>query len=72
MDYTKCFKEVLLKYSFIDPFVELIRHNENITYKVTEKYSGDTYLLRMHKPITKTCRVYIIRVGLFNRSWIIC
>ncbi|AIQ21272.1 hypothetical protein H70357_34735 [Paenibacillus sp. FSL H7-0357] len=53
MDYTKCFKEVLLKYSFIDPFVELIRHNENITYKVTEKHSGDTYLLRMHKPITK-------------------
>lgn len=53
MDYTKCFKEVILKYSFIDPFVEFIRHNENITYKVTEKRSGDTYLLRMHKPITK-------------------
>ncbi|OPA78746.1 hypothetical protein BVG16_12970 [Paenibacillus selenitireducens] len=53
MDYTKCFKEVLLKYSFIDPTVELIRHNENITYKVTEKGSEDTYLLRMHKPITK-------------------
>jgi len=53
MDYTKCFKEVLLKYSFIDPFVEFIRHNENITYKVTEKGSEDTYLLRMHKPITK-------------------
>ncbi|MFD0711693.1 phosphotransferase enzyme family protein [Paenibacillus sp. GCM10027626] len=53
MDYTKCFKEVILKYSFIDPFVEFIRHNENITYKVTEKRSGDTYLMRMHKPITK-------------------
>ncbi|GIP36522.1 hypothetical protein J2TS4_57320 [Paenibacillus sp. J2TS4] len=34
MDYTKCFKEVLLQYSFIDPIVEFIRHNENITYKV--------------------------------------
>ncbi|GIP36518.1 phosphotransferase enzyme family protein [Paenibacillus sp. J2TS4] len=53
MDYTKCFKEVILKYSFIDPIVEFIRHNENITYKVTEKGSEDTYLLRMHKPITK-------------------
>lgn len=53
MDYTKCFKEVILKYSFIDPIVEFIRHNENITYKVTEKRSGDTYLMRMHKPITK-------------------
>ncbi|WP_018759752.1 phosphotransferase enzyme family protein [Paenibacillus terrigena] len=53
MDYTKCFKEVILNYSFIDPIVEFIRHNENITYKVTEKGSEDTYLLRMHKPITK-------------------
>jgi Ser/Thr protein kinase RdoA (MazF antagonist) len=53
MDYKMCFKEVLLQYSFNDPFVELIRHNENVTYKVTEKGSGDTYLLRMHKPITK-------------------
>lgn len=53
MDYTKCFKEVLLHYSIIDPIVEFIRHNENITYKVTDKGSGDTYLLRLHKPITK-------------------
>ncbi|MNW48745.1 Stress response kinase A [compost metagenome] len=53
MDYTKCFKEVLLQYSFTDPIVELIRHNENITYKLTEKGSEETYLLRMHKPITK-------------------
>lgn len=53
MDYTECYKEVLLKYSFIDPFAKLIRHNENITYKVTEKGSENTYLLRMHKPITK-------------------
>ncbi len=48
MEYTKCFKEVLLQYSFTDPIVELIRHNENITYKLTEKGSEDTYLLRMH------------------------
>lgn len=53
MDYSKCFKEVIQKYPLIDPIVEFIRHNENITYKVTEKGSEDTYLLRMHKPITK-------------------
>lgn len=53
MDYTKCFKKVLLNYPFIDPVVELIRHNENITYKVIDEASEDTYLLRMHKPITK-------------------
>lgn len=48
-----CFKGVLQQYSFENPKVELIRHNENVTYKVTEEGSGDTYLLRMHKPITK-------------------
>lgn len=53
MDYTKCFKEVIQNYPFIDPIVEFIRHNENITFKVTAKGSEDTYLLRMHKPITK-------------------
>lgn len=51
MDYSRCFREVLLNYSFIDPEVQFIRHNENITYKVTEKRTGDAYLLRIHKPI---------------------
>lgn len=53
MDYTKCFMDVIMQYSFNDPIVEFIRHNENITYKVTEKESEDSYLLRIHKPITK-------------------
>jgi Ser/Thr protein kinase RdoA (MazF antagonist) len=44
---------VLLKYPFVDPEVKFIRHNENITYKVTEKRTGNAYLLRMHKPITQ-------------------
>jgi len=52
MDYTKYVNEVLLQYSFVDPVVELIRHNENITYKLVEKGSEDSYLLRIHKPIT--------------------
>lgn len=68
MDYSKCFKEVIQKYPLIDPIVEFIRHNENITYKVTEKGSEDTYLLRMHKPITKTCRVYKTHVRRFNQN----
>lgn len=53
MDYTECFKEVVSQYSFIDPQVEFIRHNENVTYKVTEKGSEYTYLLRIHQPISK-------------------
>ncbi|UQZ85605.1 Phosphotransferase enzyme family protein [Paenibacillus konkukensis] len=52
-DDANCIKEILLQYPFIDPVVEFIRHNENITYKVTEKGSEDAYLLRIHKPITK-------------------
>lgn len=51
MDYNRCFREAVLNYSFIDPEVHFIRHNENITYKVTEKRTGDAYLLRIHKPI---------------------
>ncbi|TDF89184.1 hypothetical protein [Paenibacillus piri] len=52
MDYSRSFREVLLNYTFVDPEVQFIRHNENITYKVTEKGTGESYLLRMHKPIT--------------------
>ncbi|MGO4376054.1 hypothetical protein AB4Z21_35960, partial [Paenibacillus sp. MCAF20] len=32
--------------------VEWIRHNENITYKVIDSGSANTFLLRIHKPIT--------------------
>lgn len=53
MDYTKCFQKVLSQYAFTDPVVTFIRHNENITYKITEQRSGKAYLLRMHKPIAK-------------------
>ncbi|CAG7629982.1 hypothetical protein PAESOLCIP111_03155 [Paenibacillus solanacearum] len=53
MDDTKRVKEVLLNYSFDDPTVEFIRHNENMTYKVIDNGSEDAYLLRIHKPITK-------------------
>jgi Ser/Thr protein kinase RdoA (MazF antagonist) len=52
MDYTKWYKEVLKHYYFVNPIVEWIRHNENITYKVIDSGSANIYLLRMHKPIT--------------------
>lgn len=44
--------EVLLLYSITDPEIEFIRHNENITFKVKDKDSNKTYLLRIHKPAT--------------------
>lgn len=52
MDYTKYVNEVLLHYSLVNPVAELIRHNENMTFKVIQQGAEDTYLLRIHKPIT--------------------
>ena len=40
--------KVLENYDFGSPKAELIRHNENITYKVTD--AEKSYLLRIHKP----------------------
>lgn len=45
-------KNVLLHYSFNEPIIEFIRHNENITFKVTNKPDNRSYLLRIHKPIS--------------------
>lgn len=45
-------KKVLLHYSFIEPMIEFIRHNENITFRVTDKRDNKSYLLRIHKPIS--------------------
>lgn len=36
-------------YGFINPNAELIRHNENMTYKITD--NEKCYVLRIHKPI---------------------
>ncbi|WP_339289308.1 phosphotransferase [Paenibacillus sp. FSL E2-0201] len=46
-------EKVLLQYSFIDPIIEFIRHNENITFKVTNQLDNKKYLLRIHKPISE-------------------
>ncbi|WP_165921251.1 phosphotransferase enzyme family protein [Paenibacillus albiflavus] len=45
-------EKVLMHYSFIEPIIEFIRHNENITFKVTNKPDNRKYLLRIHKPIS--------------------
>lgn len=51
MDYKRCLEEALRAYSFDEPAFEFIRHNENMTYKITDKRSS--YLLRLHKPIAR-------------------
>lgn len=40
--------EALKFYPFDNPKVELLRHNENMTYKITD--GGKPYVLRIHKP----------------------
>ncbi|WP_336773408.1 phosphotransferase enzyme family protein [Paenibacillus sp. MMO-58] len=51
MHYKSCLEEALRAYSFDEPEFEFIRHNENMTYKITDKNAS--YLLRLHKPIAR-------------------
>lgn len=46
-------EEVLMSYSISNPVIEFIRHNENITFKVTDGINNNQYLLRIHKSITE-------------------
>ncbi|WP_409344413.1 phosphotransferase enzyme family protein [Paenibacillus sp. MBLB4367] len=46
-------RELLSVYPVADPRVAFIRHNENITYQVTDQADGKSYLLRIHKPVTE-------------------
>lgn len=50
MDYKILAKKVLSLYPISNPEIEFIRHNENITFKVTDKLCNRHYLLRIHKP----------------------
>ncbi|MEK8216327.1 phosphotransferase enzyme family protein [Paenibacillus sp. FSL L8-0463] len=45
-------EEALALYSISEPAIEYIRHNENMTFKVTDTSDGKQYLLRIHKPAT--------------------
>ncbi len=46
-------RKVLESYPVAEPVIEFIRHNENLTYSITDRGSGRTYLLRIHEPVTK-------------------
>lgn len=48
--YQRYLEEALSMYDFRQPEVTFIRHNENITYKITD--CGKQYLLRIQKPIS--------------------
>lgn len=48
----KAAEKVLWSYEIQEPVVEFIRHNENMTYKVTDTSNGRHYLLRLHSPST--------------------
>ena len=43
--------EVLKQYPICEPRIAFIRHNENYTCKVTDKKTGEEYVLRIHIPI---------------------
>lgn len=45
-------EKVLKHYAFVEPIIEFIRHNENMTYKITNKPDNRSYLLRIHSPIS--------------------
>jgi Ser/Thr protein kinase RdoA (MazF antagonist) len=53
MDYNSVAKEILALYSMSDPEIKFIRHNENITFKITDGVIKNSYLLRIHKPSTE-------------------
>jgi Ser/Thr protein kinase RdoA (MazF antagonist) len=43
---------ILFEYGIKQPDIKFIRHNENRTYKVNDSVTGNSYLLRIHQPIT--------------------
>ena len=53
MNYEWLARKVLESYSFIDPVFEFLRHNENITYKITDRGNSCTFLLRIHMSVTE-------------------
>lgn len=53
MDYSSIAKDILTSYSISEPQIQFIRHNENITFKITEEEHSKSYLLRIHSPSTE-------------------
>ncbi|ASA24257.1 phosphotransferase enzyme family protein [Paenibacillus donghaensis] len=52
MDYITLAKEIVSLYPFGSPDIEFIRHNENITFKITDPLNRNCYILRIHMPVT--------------------
>jgi len=52
--------EALKNYNFINPDVELIRHNENMTYKISD--TEKSYVLRIHNP-SEGINLDLLRMG---------
>jgi Ser/Thr protein kinase RdoA (MazF antagonist) len=50
-DRERLAESALTEYGFGDPVLEFIRHNENLTFKVTDRSTCKSYLLRIHTPI---------------------
>ncbi|MBS4199298.1 aminoglycoside phosphotransferase family protein [Bacillus sp. FJAT-49732] len=46
-------KRILQEYGINAPQISLIRHNENLTYKIIDTSLQHSYLFRVHHPITK-------------------
>ncbi|GIP34714.1 phosphotransferase enzyme family protein [Paenibacillus sp. J2TS4] len=51
MDHQAIAADALSHYEVPSPTIAFIRHNENLTYKITDGSSGVSYLLRIHKPV---------------------
>ncbi|MCZ8515418.1 phosphotransferase [Paenibacillus filicis] len=45
--------DIISEYGISQPDITLIRHNENRTYKVTDRVNLNSYLFRIHQPVTK-------------------
>lgn len=53
MEHAVLAKQVIKSYFLTDPQLKFIRHNENITYKVTDGAEEKSYLLRIHTPASE-------------------
>ncbi|MFD1178459.1 phosphotransferase enzyme family protein [Paenibacillus puldeungensis] len=53
MEHAVLAKQVIKSYFLTDPQLKFLRHNENITYKVTDGTDQKSYLLRIHTPASE-------------------
>lgn len=52
MEHEKLAEEILSYYLLFNMDIKFIRHNENITFKITNNLNDKSYLLRIHLPVT--------------------